>query len=251
MKCDELKAIKIELNNHGKPIASIQGTTSYYGISPNDTFYPQDKADEAIAEKDEEIYNIKYSRDEWAKACNQKDTEIAELKAENAQLMKEMKFMHSNCKWHVGDGCYRLLGEKLAIIDDNVKLKQKLEDAKAMAYAESVDAGMENRKLQDELTKLKALMPEYKQFIEDEDFKKKLVNEYAGYVYEWAGHRYVATPYINVFIKGILRTLYKALANWADAVAFNETEGIGYDNSVAERWRKMKRKCREKAEEYR
>lgn len=46
----ELKAIKIELNNHGKPIASIQGSTSYYGISPNDTFYSQEEADKVINE---------------------------------------------------------------------------------------------------------------------------------------------------------------------------------------------------------
>lgn len=41
--------------------------------------YLKSEADKVIAEKDEEIYNIKYSRDEWAKACNQKDKEIAEL----------------------------------------------------------------------------------------------------------------------------------------------------------------------------
>lgn len=74
------------------------------------------------------------------------------------------------------------------------ELKQKLEDAKATAYAESVDAGMRERKLK--------------------------------------------------------RALYKACANWADVVAFEETEGIGYDNSVAERWRKMERKCLKKVEEY-
>ena len=45
------------------------------------------------------------------------------------------------------------------------------------------------------------------------------------------------------------RALYKACANWADAVAFEETEGIGYDNSVAERGRKMESKCIKKAEE--
>lgn len=119
MKCDELKAIKIELNNNGKPIASIQGTTSYYGISPNDTFYPQDKADEVIAE----------------------------LKEENAQLKKETEFMHSNCKWDCGDGCHKLLGEKLALVNDNTELKKMLEDAKATAYADSVDAGMRERRL--------------------------------------------------------------------------------------------------------
>ena len=67
-------------------------------------FYLKSEADKVIAEKDEEIYNIKYSRDEWAKACNQKDKEIAEL-------------------------------------------KKKLEDVQASAYAESVDAGMRERRL--------------------------------------------------------------------------------------------------------
>lgn len=66
-----------------------------------------------------------YLKSEADKVIAEKDIKIAELEAENAQLMKG----------HVGDGCARLLGEKLAIIDDNVKLKQKLEDT-----------GTENRK---------------------------------------------------------------------------------------------------------
>lgn len=55
---------------------------------------------------------------------------------------------------------------------------------------------------------------------------------------------------LAVSLRKAKRALYKACANWADAVAFEETEGIGYDNSVAERWRKMERKCIKKAEEY-
>ena len=55
----------------------------YIAPTPDGTglayYYLKSEADKAIAEKDEEIYNIKYSRDEWAKACNQKDKEIAEL----------------------------------------------------------------------------------------------------------------------------------------------------------------------------
>lgn len=74
------------------------------------------------------------------------------------------------------------------------ELQVDLEGAKATAYADSVDAGMRERRLR--------------------------------------------------------RALYKACANWADVVAFEETEGIGHDNSVAERWRKMERRCLEKAEEY-
>ena len=46
------------------------------------------------------------------------------------------------------------------------------------------------------------------------------------------------------------RALYKTCANWADVVAFVETQGIGYDNSIAEKWRKMESKCIKKAEEY-
>lgn len=46
------------------------------------------------------------------------------------------------------------------------------------------------------------------------------------------------------------RALYKTCANWADVVAFEETEGIGHDNSVAERWRKMESKCLAKVEEF-
>lgn len=47
------------------------------------------------------------------------------------------------------------------------------------------------------------------------------------------------------------RALYMACANWADVEAFANTEGIGYDNTEAEKWRKMEHKCRAKAEEYR
>ena len=51
-------------------------------------------------------------------------------------------------------------------------------------------------------------------------------------------------------IRRLKRALYKVCANWADVVAFEETEGIGHDNSMAERWRKMERRCLKKAEEY-
>lgn len=126
---------------------------------------------------------------------------------------------------------------------------KEIESLKASHYAEMVDAEMANKKLQDELTKLKAQMPKYKQFIEDEDYRKKLVDEYAGYVYEWAGHRYVATPYINVFIKGILRTLYKAIANWARSERYTEATWHG-DEHREDLWAKVQDTCLKKAEEY-
>lgn len=55
----------------------------------------------------------------------------------------------------------------------------------------------------------------------------------------------------NMEVRRLKRALYKACANWADVVVFEETEGIGHDNSVAERWRKMESKCLAKAKEYR
>lgn len=65
-----MDAIKIILNNHGKPMASIQGTTRYYGISPFNTFYPQDEVDATIAEKDDTIDELKERNDELQKATD-------------------------------------------------------------------------------------------------------------------------------------------------------------------------------------
>ena len=69
--------------------------------------YLKSEADKVISEKDEEIYNTKYSRDEWAKACNQKDKEIAELKEER----RWRKFPEEKPKW----------GEEVLVVDDESK----------------------------------------------------------------------------------------------------------------------------------
>ena len=109
------------------------------------------------------VYHHKLRHNEYAEFClkyevdkviAEKDNEIAELQAENAQLKKETEFMHSNCVWHAGDGCHRLLGEKLVLIDDITELKAKLEDVQASAYADSVDAGMRERRLKRALYKV-------------------------------------------------------------------------------------------------
>lgn len=92
------------------------------------------------------------------------------------------------------------------------EMDEYIEDLQASHYAENVDQGMTNKKLQEEIAELKAQMPEYKKFIEDQKFKKKLVDEYDGYVYDWKGHNYIATPYINIFIKGILYALWMSRA---------------------------------------
>lgn len=123
MLCDELKTRFID-----------DTYAEYYNSGKHELaqIYLKSEADKVIAEKDEEIYNIKYSRDEWAKACNQKDKEIAELKAklenvqasmyadvvdanmENRRLKEERrwrKFPEEKPKW----------GEEVLVVDDESK----------------------------------------------------------------------------------------------------------------------------------
>lgn len=65
--------------------------------------------------------------------------EISRLRAENAELKQELEEK---------DAFIKTLGEGQADLAREIeRLKAKLEDAKATAYAESVDAGMENRRL--------------------------------------------------------------------------------------------------------
>ena len=126
-----------------------------------DRFYIMTEADavlkgqqELIAEKDKEIARQNTEIKEAVKTMKSLEAEIMKLKEENVQLKKETEFMHSNCKWDAGNGCHRLLGEKLAIIDENVKLKRKLENVQASMYADVVDANMEVRRLKRALYKV-------------------------------------------------------------------------------------------------
>lgn len=88
---NELIAIKVELNNHGKPIASIQGTTSYYGISPNDTFYRQEDADRYInLIKDKANYNeyaFELKSEELASTCRFYENELRHQKYKRCLAM--------------------------------------------------------------------------------------------------------------------------------------------------------------------
>lgn len=133
--------------------------------------------------------------------------------------------------------------------DEEFYLKSEADKVIAEQDAEiaQLQAMLEERNKQ--VGELKEMMPEYKQFIKDKKFKKELVDEYDGYVYEWAGHRYIATPYINIFIKGILRTLYKAIANWAKSERYTEATWHG-DEHREELWAEVQHKCLKKAEEF-
>lgn len=152
------------------------------------------------------------------------------------------------------------------------KKDAEIESLKASHYAENVDLEMTNKKLQDELTKLKAQMPEYKKFIEEEEFRKKLVDEYAGYVYDWKDRHYIATPYLNIFIKGILRALWLYRATTAKhlVTAYENYDYLDCQEMTIKQenartwmtcklrtaeewvkvWKNVERKCRAKAEEY-
>ena len=57
-----------------------------------------------------------------------------------------MELKHLNPQ-HVMDVTGKAIDEISRLRAENAELKRKLEDAKATAYAESVDAGMENRRL--------------------------------------------------------------------------------------------------------
>lgn len=79
----------------------LQGATPFFANMLNNGNVEvclKEDVDKVIAEKDEEIYNIKYSRDEWAKACNQKDKVIAELKAQKSQAEDDCAY------WKMSEG---------------------------------------------------------------------------------------------------------------------------------------------------
>lgn len=78
----KLKPIELECNM-GKDVNGVEHRVPWKA-------YDIDEVDALLAKKDEEIYNIKYSRDEWAKACNQKDKENAELKAKLESVQASM-----------------------------------------------------------------------------------------------------------------------------------------------------------------
>lgn len=128
-------------------IASLQDTNKILannGVRLNKML---DEKDKEIALLKKRICNGDVSRLTWIDDCFDKDKEIAKLKAQSKMHEKEIEFMHSNCKWHAGDGCSRLHGELMAATSEIAELKQKLENVKTSMYADVVDANMENRRL--------------------------------------------------------------------------------------------------------
>ena len=76
MKCDELQYERIGDANKTYPASTLVVRKQF--------------VDAAIDELKEELYNQKWRGDEWARNANDKDKQIAELKAENAELKAKL-----------------------------------------------------------------------------------------------------------------------------------------------------------------
>lgn len=75
-----------------------------------------------------------------------------------------MELKHLNPQ-HVMDVTGKAIDEISRLRAENAELKQKLEDAKASAYAESVDAGMRERRLKRALYKACANWAHHRVFV--------------------------------------------------------------------------------------
>jgi len=126
MKCDGLKVYKVYTTRNEGAFGFCEGS------DPTDI------------ELEHESVCLKSDVD---RLLDEKDAEIAALKAMAEEREKEIEFMHSNCKWRAGDGCDRLHGELMAAVGDVGELKAEIESLKASHYAEMMDAGMRERRL--------------------------------------------------------------------------------------------------------
>jgi len=79
MKCDKLKAEPMIIND------------DYTAL-----YYLKESVDAAIDELKEKIDGQKWRGDEWARAANDKEKQIAELKAENRKLKRELWLARAN-----------------------------------------------------------------------------------------------------------------------------------------------------------
>lgn len=114
MKCDELTPIDLECN---------MGKDSVTGLVNREPWkaYDIDEVDAAIAELKQKLHDVD---NKWNEQCK----EIAELKAKN-RVLQSFYDLHGNVDNYID------------------QLKAKLESVQATAYADSVDAGMRERRL--------------------------------------------------------------------------------------------------------
>lgn len=114
-----------------------------YTILPSGQCYDKDEVDEAIAELKDKLHDVD---NQWNKQCK----EIAELKAKN-RVLQSFYDLHGNVDNHID------------------QLKAKLESVQVTAYADSVDAGMRERRLKRALWLARAERYKMREFIAREE----------------------------------------------------------------------------------
>jgi hypothetical protein len=172
-------------------------------------YYDADEVDDAIAElKDKcQMHDFFWEGCGFAKRGFKNTIAVSEafdrLEAENAELKKKlMPCLNGDCILTCE------VVEKYG--KENAELKAKLEDAKATAYAESVDSGMENRKLKRALWLARAERAKEKQqlFHFSLGYEKLCID---GFYDPYSGRRELSPKqWIKVFNKVNVKCLNKA-----------------------------------------
>lgn len=129
MKCDELKVYV--------PQDGPYGLKPEEGGEPveEETCYLKSDVDAAIAELKAQVNGFENRANLWEYNAQNEHNAAVAVRMENKKLKQKLQDQCISCP------------VKMQEDDVVAELKKKLEDAKATAYAESVDAGMENRRL--------------------------------------------------------------------------------------------------------
>ena len=155
-----------------------------------------------------------YGPDAKVYLAEQVDAAIAELKARIADLEK---LNHDLCERVTENDDIRLHWEEIEQTRaENERLKAKLENVQASAYADSVDAGMRERRLQRALWLARA-------------------NSAESQFFYWCAHLSMESGFTKVDIRGYTIDTNRKLRTIGEWI---------------EVWKNIKSKCRAKAEEY-
>lgn len=203
MNCNDLKSVYIDRT--GDWVRSGNDTGKFYLKEEVDAIIVDLQKTNVVLADNERLNNaLDKERSETIKYMD----ELCNAKNEIERLTIEKR--NDELRADVADATV----EKLKA--ENEELKQKIEDAKATAYAESVDAGMENRRL-----------------------KRAL----------WLARAERAADRARIFYFNDLETMLDI-----DGFSYDSKKKKGCKKLTARLWRiiweKVERKCRSKAEEY-
>lgn len=199
-----------------------------YEYTGDSLVYSIIEVDEILEEKDKEIAELKdkcqmhnffWDGCGFAKRGFKNSIAVSEafdrLEAENAELKRQIEFLkvtHDAC----GE-CNKCADGMCKVFDENLnELKQKLENVQASAYADSVDAGMRERRLRRALWIARA-------------------NRADGEFIYWCARFAVESGFTKADIRGYsvnTKRKLRTIGEWIEV------------------WKNVKRKCRAKAEGY-